>query len=82
MCLDFYQEEHIEVPVNSESIVTAELVVGVVLLLLAVNVGLIVAYRKCAKKEMEEDIGFQVSSKVSQYIALSQTKVDTTVSDL
>lgn len=65
---------------NSESIVTAELLVFVVVLLLAVNVGLIVAYRKCAKKEMEEDIGFQVSSAVSQYIALSQEKMDTTVS--
>jgi len=51
--------------------VTAELLAGVVVLLLAVNIALIIAYRKCAKKEMEQDIGFQVSSKVSEYIALS-----------
>lgn len=51
VCLDFYEEEDIAVPVNSESIVTAELLVFVVVLLLAVNVVLIVAYRRCAKKE-------------------------------
>jgi hypothetical protein len=65
VCLDFYKEENIDMPVGSESIVTAELLVIVVILLIAVNVALIVAYRKCAKKEMEEDIGFQVSSAVS-----------------
>jgi hypothetical protein len=79
VCLDFYEEENIDLPVGSESIVTAELLVLVVILLIAVNVALIIAYRKCAKKEMEEDIGFQVSSAVSQYIALSQNKMDTTV---
>jgi uncharacterized protein YneF (UPF0154 family) len=47
------------VPVNSHnSIVTAELLVGIVVLLIGVNAGLIYAYRRCAKKEMETDIGF------------------------
>ena len=54
---------------------TAELLAGVVVLLLAVNIALIIAYRKCAKKEIEEEIGFQISSKVSEYIALSQNSV-------
>ena len=58
VCIDFYEEENIDMPVGSESIVTAELLVLVVILLIAVNVALIIAYRKCAKKEMEEDIGF------------------------
>jgi hypothetical protein len=58
-------------PVGSESIVTGELLVIVIFSLILVNVALIVAYRSCAKKEMEEDIGFQVSSAVSQYVALS-----------
>lgn len=72
-CMDFYIEENIQVPISSHnSIVTAELLVGVVALLIAVNMGLIYAYRRCAKKEMETDIGFQVSTAVSQYIALSQ----------
>lgn len=54
---------------------TAELLAGVVVILLAVNIALIIAYRKCAKKEIEEEIGFQISSKVSEYIALSQNSV-------
>ena len=54
---------------------TAELPAGVVVILLAVNIALIIAYRKCAKKEIEEEIGFQISSKVSEYIALSQNSV-------
>lgn len=65
-CLDFYIEEKIDVPINSHnSIVTAEMLVGVVVVLIAVNMGLIIAYRRCAKKEMEADIGNQVSSAVS-----------------
>ena len=57
--MDFYNEENIEIPVNSHnSIVTAELLVGIVVLLIGVNAGLIYAYRRCAKKEMDQDIGF------------------------
>ena len=57
--MDFYNEENIEIPVNSHnSIVTAELLVGIVVLLIGVNAGLIFAYRRCAKKEMDKDIGF------------------------
>lgn len=53
-CMDFYIEESIQVPITSHnSIVTAELLVGVVLLLIGVNMGLIYAYRRCAKKELE-----------------------------
>jgi hypothetical protein len=58
VCLDFYEEENIQIPANSDGLVTAELLISVVVLLLAVNIGLIIAYKKCAKKEMEEDIGF------------------------
>lgn len=57
--MDFYKEEHITVPVNTHnSIVTAELLVGIVVLLIGVNAALIFAYRRCAKREMETDIGF------------------------
>ena len=53
-CLDFYIEENIQMPTSSHNrIVTAELLAGVVLLLIGVNIGLIIAYRRCAKKEME-----------------------------
>jgi hypothetical protein len=71
VCLDFYAEENIQIPQNTDNLLTAELLAAVVVLLLGVNIALIIAYRKCAKKELEEDIGFQVSSKVSEYIALS-----------
>jgi hypothetical protein len=64
--LDFYTEENIAIPITDHSsIVTGELLILIVATLLAVNVGLIFAYRKCAKKELEQDIGFQVSSAVS-----------------
>lgn len=57
-CIDFYIEEHIEMPINSHnSIVTAEMLIGVTATLIAVNLGLICAYKRCAKKEMEQDIG-------------------------
>lgn len=65
VCLDFYQEENITIPVKEESIITAELLIIVMVSLLVVNFALIYAYRRCAKREMEQDIGFQVSSAVS-----------------
>lgn len=72
-CIEFYKEENIPFQVPKiENNVTTELLIFIVVLLVVVNIALIVAYRKCAKKELEEDIGFQVSSAVSQYIALSQ----------
>jgi hypothetical protein len=71
VCTDFYQEENIKIPVREESIITGELLLVVMLSLLFVNFALIYAYRRCAKREMESDIGFQVSSAVSQYIAVS-----------
>jgi len=66
VCLDFYKEEQINIPLSDHSsIVTGELLIVIVAVLLAVNIGLIIAYRRCAKREMEQDIGFQVSSAVS-----------------
>ena len=44
----------------------------IVTVLIAVNVILILAYRRCVKKEMEDNMGFKVSSAVSQYISLAQ----------
>ena len=66
VCLDFYKDEQINIPLSDHSsIVTGELLIVIVAVLLAVNIGLIIAYRRCAKREMEQDIGFQVSSAVS-----------------
>lgn len=75
VCIKFYREENIDfsVPLISNS-VTKEMLIVVVVVLVGVNVLLLLAYRRCAKREMEQDIGIQVSSAVSQYIQLSQQK--------
>lgn len=53
--------------------ISAELLIVVVAVLLGVNVVLILAYRRCVKKEMEDTMSFKVSSAVSQYISVAQT---------
>lgn len=87
MCFRFYEEEGIAFTrpevlstfAGKVSPVTTELLVLVVVVLVLVNLALIYAYRQCAKKEMEQDMQFQVSSAVSQYIALSQQKGNTSI---
>ena len=74
VCLDFYSEEHIKYVETTEvgpDSISAELLIVVVVVLLAVNVLLIVAYRRCVKKEMEDTMGFKVSSAVGQYISVA-----------
>ena len=58
VCIQFYQEEGIAFSITDQynrrlSPVTTELLVGVVIVLILVNLVLIYAYRRCAKKEME-----------------------------
>lgn len=79
VCIDFYKEENIEyvAPAAPESKLSAELLVAIVVLLVVVNVFLICAYRRCVKKEMERDMGFKVSSAVSEYISLAQQNKNT-----
>jgi hypothetical protein len=45
---------------------------GILALLVVANIILILAYRKCLQKEIKDDMKIQVSSAVSQYVALSQ----------
>lgn len=75
VCIDFYKEENIafeETMVQGPDTVSAEVLILVVCVLVGVNVILILAYRRCVKKEMEDTMGFKVSSAVSQYIAVAQ----------
>lgn len=76
VCIDFYKEEHIEyvadVTVAEEEAVSAELLIAVVVVLVLVNALLILAYRRCVRKEMEDTMGYKVSSAVSQYISIAQ----------
>jgi len=75
VCIDFYKEENIafeETTVMGPDTVSAEVLILVVCVLVGVNVILILAYRRCVKKEMEDTMGFKVSNAVSQYIAVAQ----------
>jgi len=86
ICFRFYEEEGIaftrpEALIAKVSPVTTELLIFVVVVLVFVNLALIYAYRQCARKEMEQDMQFQVSSAVSQYIALSQQKTNNSLED-
>ena len=76
VCINFYKREHInyeDTTVQGEDSVSAEILILVVCVLIGVNVLLIMAYRKCVKKEMEDTMGFKVSNAVSQYISVAQT---------
>jgi len=44
---------------------------GIIALLVVGNIILVLAYRKCLQKEIQDDMKIQVSSAVSQYVALS-----------
>ena len=84
VCVQFYREEGIAFTMGDQfngrlNPVTTELLAGVVILLVLVNLILIYAYRQCAKKEMEQDMQFKVSSAVSEYIALSQQNGNTSI---
>lgn len=68
VCINFYKREHInyeETTIVGEDSVSAELLILVVLILIGVNVLLILAYRRCVKKEMDDTMGFKVSNAVS-----------------
>lgn len=76
VCINFYNREHItyeERIIDVPDSISAELLIAVVCVLVGVNILLILAYRRCVKKEMEDTMGFKVSSAVSQYISVAQT---------
>jgi len=76
VCINFYKREHIvyeETSVMGPDSVSAEMLILVVAILIGVNVALIVAYRRCVKKEMEDTMGYRVSNAVSQYISVAQS---------
>jgi len=75
-CLDFYKREHIkyeDTTIIGPDSISAEMLILVVTILIGVNVVLILAYRRCVKKEMEDTMGFRVSNAVSQYISVAQS---------
>jgi len=77
VCVRYFNKEHINIEnqlVKGPDAVSAELVIGIVLVLVGVNIILILAYRKCVKKEMEDTMGVKVRSAVGQYISVAQTQ--------
>ena len=84
MCLDFYAAEDIEFAAtpSQTNAISAEMLIIIVTVLIAVNIILICAYRRCVKKEMEENMGFKVSSAVSQYISLAQQNKTNTSTEI
>lgn len=75
VCENFIKNENIEYSeliVQGESSVSGLVLVVVVLVLVLANVILIFAYRRCVKKEMDDTMGFKVSSAVSQYVSVAQ----------
>ena len=76
VCINFYKREHIvyeDTSILGPDTVSAELLILVVVILIGVNVILILAYRRCVKKEMEDTMGYKVSNAVSQYISVAQS---------
>ena len=57
---------------GSDSTVSPAVLIVIVTILIAANVILIVAYRRCVKKEMQETMNFRVSNAVSQYVSVAQ----------
>lgn len=75
-CINFYKREHIkyeDTTIKGPDSISAEMLILVVAILIGVNVVLILAYRRCVKKEMEDTMGFKVSNAVSQYISVAQS---------
>ena len=56
---------------NNNEGISGNVLIGVVVLLILINLFLIVMYRRCTTKEMNDDMQLQVNSAVSQYFALS-----------
>lgn len=74
VCINFYRREHIlyeDTSIMGPDSVSAEMLILVVAILIGVNVALILAYRRCVKREMEDTMGYRVSNAVSQYISVA-----------
>jgi len=86
VCLNFYKEEHIAykkpsfLTANREKLASVQLLFWIVVALVVVNVVLIYMYRRCQKREMEDNLGVEVGNAVSHYIAVSeQANTDTKI---
>ena len=65
-----YREFHNSARSNSKA-VNVEIVVAVVCALIFINILLLFCYRRCAQKEMKRMMDQNITSAVTQYMALS-----------
>ena len=65
-------ENQVGIKVPEQSGVTSKELLFIVGVLVTINVILALAYRKFLQRELKQDMKVQVSSAVSQYVALSQ----------
>lgn len=71
-CHRFQRRHHIPLPNIQSRSLTNRAVFMIIMGLFIVNLIIIFAYRKYLNKELDKDMKIQVSSAVSQYVALSQ----------
>lgn len=71
-CRRFQKQHHLPAPNIVSNSVTNRTVFLIILVLFVVNLVIIFAYRSYLNKELDKDMKIQVSSAVSQYVALSQ----------
>jgi len=72
-CKKWLEKEGIEIPDDQKGVESSTLFLIVGVLVLA-NFFLVLVYRNYLQKEIKNDMKIQVSSAVSQYVALSQIK--------
>jgi hypothetical protein len=71
-CRKWQEMEGIPIPRGQSTGITQRTLFYLILILISVNVIIILAYRRYLNNEMQRDMKLQVSSAVSQYVALSQ----------
>ena len=71
-CRKWQEMEGIPIPRGQSTGITQRTLFSLILILISVNVIIILAYRRYLNNEMQRDMKLQVSSAVSQYVALSQ----------
>ena len=71
-CHEFQKKHHLPTPHLVSNSLTNRAVFMIILVLFVVNLIIIFAYRSYLNKELDKDMKIQVSSAVSQYVALSQ----------
>lgn len=71
-CRAWQIQEGIALPVGQSTGITQKTFFEIVVVLILINLSVIIVYRKWLNRELEKDMKLQVSSAVSQYVALSK----------